>query len=101
MVLVWVFICSGLSLSVPSLLNNWSRSEPVRDVLSASAHLGEIRLKGVQDTPGICQGETLFYKLTEMPPMTGTHLLKVKHCSWRRGRKFYPETNTIKCWQEL
>lgn len=36
-------------------------------MLSAPAHLGEVRLKSVQDILGICGAEPLFYKLSKMP----------------------------------
>lgn len=44
-------------------------------MLSAPAHLGEVRLKSVQDILGMCQAEPLFYKLSKTLPGAGRHLL--------------------------
>lgn len=90
----------GLGPSVLSLMNNWRQSRSERDVLCGPARLGENRLKRVQDTPGICQAEPLFQKLSEMPLGTERCLLHLKHCSRGRGRKPCQETNATERWQE-
>ena len=93
-----IFILSAWGLS---LLNNrrWLGAE--WDMLSAPAYLEEVNLKGVRDTPGICQAEPLSHKLSEMPPRAGRHLLNMKPCSRRKGKNLYQETKMTKCWQDL
>lgn len=44
--------------------------------------------------------EPLSYKLSETPPRAARRSLNIKHCSRRRGRKPYQETNKTEYWQE-